>query len=81
MQALKIRDGFIELPGYNYGFIGGACGLISPYKLAFAGDVTRHPDYLAIKTFLHSQKVEAICLHDGNLFDIGGILPIMEKCV
>ncbi len=78
VQVLKIRPGYVRLPGYPYGFIGGACGLIGPKQLAFCGDIRRHPDYPAIHSFLQQRHIDEICLADFSLLDIGGILPVLE---
>lgn len=77
-QLLKIRSGFIELKGLNYGFIGGAAGLISQKELAFAGNVEFHPDFDKIFKFLSMNGIEIKILDDGMLEDIGTIIPLKE---
>lgn len=79
IDVLVIRTGHIDLEGYNYGFIGGTCGLIAPDRLAFAGDIYTHPDADKIMGFLGKYGVKTECLFDGTLQDIGGILPLMES--
>ncbi len=78
IDVLQIRQGHIELSGYNHGFIGGCCGLISADCLAVCGQLDKHPDYPEIKTFLKKYKVSVLTLKKGNLQDIGGILPLKE---
>jgi hypothetical protein len=78
LEVLKIREGFIKLPEYNTGFIGGCCGKLDRDKMAFCGDVSIHPDFEAIKKFLSDREIEIITLGEGQLLDIGSILPIME---
>lgn len=78
IDALKIQSGYIELDGYKYGFIGGCCGYISQNILAFSGDITLHPDYKNIRSFLKNYDTEPLSLLDEPLYDIGGILPVME---
>lgn len=78
MNVLKIRSGFINLPGYDYGFIGGCCGKIAPDTMAFCGDVTMHPDYNEISDFLRNYGVKIIILGKGSLLDIGSIIPLIE---
>ena len=46
INALKISSGHVKLTGYDYGFIGGASGIIDG-KLTFFGDVSKHPDYFS----------------------------------
>ncbi len=79
MNVLRIRSGYIRLPGYAYGFIGGCCGLLSERLLGFSGDIRRHPDYDNIRDFAGNVQVEVVSLGTGILYDIGGILPIMER--
>lgn len=76
IDVLLIRPGHILLRGCGYGFIGGACGKIGKDKIAFAGRIQEHPDYLQIRDFLQVRGIKAIVLADCPLTDIGGILPL-----
>lgn len=78
-DVLQIRPGYIELPGYHYGFIGGCCGLIAPDCLAVCGDLQTHPDYERITAFLQKHHVTALPLINGTLQDIGGIIPMKQR--
>ncbi len=70
VNALKITQGYVELPGFEYGFIGGASGIING-KLTFFGDITKHPDYLKIKEFCDFDYIKEIPLTDvGTIFCI-----------
>ncbi|MBE6687923.1 MAG: hypothetical protein E7588_01445 [Ruminococcaceae bacterium] len=73
LDVLLISQGHICIDGYNYGFIGGASGLIDN-KLLFFGDITLHPDYKAIHKFIYDRNVEEICLSNRKLYDFGGVL-------
>ncbi|MDD3429156.1 MAG: hypothetical protein PHG02_04020 [Oscillospiraceae bacterium] len=79
IDVLLIEEQEIKLAPYNYGFIGGCCGLIAPDKLAFTGNIMCHKSGKLIYNFLKKYCVEPIALQDGQLEDIGGILPIIEK--
>lgn len=76
IDVLKITPGNVYLKGYEYGFLGGACGMIGKGKLAFTGNIKEHPDYCKIKSFCDRKKVKLISLHNGPLTDVGGILPL-----
>lgn len=78
IDVLKISCGGIELEGYQYGFIGGTCGLISKNILAFCGNIKLHKDYENIKTFTKNYSIELLSLSNDKLYDIGGILPVTE---
>ncbi len=77
-DVLQIQSGYIELPGYDTGFIGGCCGLIAPNQLAVCGDLRTHPNYKEITAFLTKHGVSAITLMQGKLKDIGGIIPMKQ---
>ncbi|MDD6490391.1 MAG: hypothetical protein PUG48_11405 [Clostridia bacterium] len=80
IDVLKISNGGIRLDGYNYGFIGGTCGLIDKHTLAFSGNIKLHKDYLNIKDFANNYHIDLLSLSGKILYDIGGILPVMEIC-
>lgn len=79
MNVLKIRTGFIELPGQNYGFIGGASGKLAKNLIAFAGNIKNHPDYDNIRGFCKNSGVDIYSLGKDSLLDIGSLLPVTEK--
>lgn len=76
VDALLIPPGDILLPGLNYGFIGGTCGLISEDKLAFFGNLKYYKYGTEVKKFLYKHNVEPIYLRDDVLIDRGSILRI-----
>ena len=79
IDCLKISCGHIELPGYDYGFIGGCCGLIDKNKLFFTGDISAHPDYSKIERFCKKHNTQIVFIRDKPLRDIGGIITIKEN--
>lgn len=79
IDVLLIRPGFIKLPGYNTGFIGGCGGKLSKNELYFCGSITEHPDYNEIKLFLKARGIEIKILGKGPLLDIGSIIPLLQE--
>lgn len=79
LEVLEIQPGHIRLPGYDYGFIGGCCGLIAADQLAFTGSLKFHPDGERIKQFLLQCGVSCVELTNEPLLDIGGLIPIKER--
>ncbi|MGL5716675.1 MAG: DUF6873 family GME fold protein [Paraclostridium sp.] len=79
IDCLLIKEGNINLFNLDYGFIGGCTGLIDINKLAFLGDVTKHPDYIKIKKFLESKNKEVVCLSEEELLDLGSIIPLITR--
>lgn len=77
-DVLLIRPGFIELPGYDCGFIGGCCGKMSKDRILFSGSLRSHPDGAAITEFVTSRGVEIITASDGILYDFGGFIAVEE---
>lgn len=81
LRVLTIRPGFIALPGLNYGFIGGCCGLIAKDTLAFTGKLNYHPDYEKMIQFITSEGKQILELTQGQLIDVGGIIPLKESAL
>lgn len=73
-DVLLIRPGFVDLPGYDCGFIGGASGLADEGLLAFCGNLDLHPDGEAIKKFCAAHGVETLSLGSKPLLDVGTII-------
>lgn len=78
LDVLLISSGQIDLPGYDTGFLGGCAFKVSRNLLAFTGDVSLHSDYPQIRSFLLKHNIDYISLTKKRLFDIGGMLPLME---
>ena len=78
IDVLLISPGGVSLPGYEYGFIGGACGKIAPDTLACFGDITKHPQYAEICAFCKKHGVKLLSLSDDNLTDYGSLIPLTE---
>lgn len=66
----------IILEGYDYGFIGGATGLISENELAFFGDFNTLDEVGSIAGFLEKHGVRPVSLAKGKLVDLGGLFPL-----
>lgn len=78
IDALKIREGYIRLEGLPHGFIGGASGLISNDTLAVNGNIDTHPDSGLMRAFCEKHGVNILSLNEGEIVDIGSIIPICE---
>lgn len=79
VDVLLIRPGFISLPGYDTGFLGGASFKIADNMLAFTGRLDGHPDGDQIFTFLEKYGVCAVTLSKQPIFDIGSAIPLIEE--
>lgn len=79
IDVLCIENGHIDLPGFEYGFIGGSSFKLSKDELAFTGVLDEHPDKKEIMSFLASKSVEPVFLTDRKIFDIGGGIPLIEE--
>ncbi len=78
-DVLLISQGYVNLPGFEYGFIGGATFKMSADRLAFTGVLNHHADKDKILDFLRKKSVEPVFLTDLPIFDIGGAVPIIEN--
>ncbi|MBR2850222.1 MAG: hypothetical protein IKB84_04220 [Clostridia bacterium] len=62
----------IRLDGYDYGFIGGASGVLED-TVYFTGDISSHPDAERITEFCKAHGKKIISLSSEPLNDVGGI--------
>lgn len=76
IDVLLIPPGDIILPGMNYGFIGGATGLVENDVLAFYGHLEHYLYGKDVLSFLKKHKVEPMFLRTGKLIDRGSIFRI-----
>lgn len=73
IDALKISQGNVLLPGYEYGFLGGASGHWD-HGIFFCGDISAHPDFININRFCHNRGFHVTSLSRTPLLDVGTIL-------
>jgi len=76
VESLLIKPGGIELKNLNYGFIGGASGLVSKKRIAFAGTLENLEESDRIIRFLVDKDFEIITLTGSKLVDYGSIIPL-----
>ncbi|RKD32522.1 hypothetical protein BET03_10610 [Thermohalobacter berrensis] len=76
IDILYIESGFIKLPGFDYGFIGGATGAISNNEILFTGKYDNHPNSKDINIFLNKYGKKAIIISNKKIIDIGSIIPL-----
>ena len=72
-EVLLIDSGHVKLEGYEYGFLGGASGLING-TLLFCGDLSRHPDFERIMSFANARGVKVQYIDEFELTDIGSFI-------
>jgi hypothetical protein len=73
IDVLLLPPGNISLPGLNYGFIGGTCGLMDN-KLIFYGNLKNYRYGNLVLDFLKKYEVEPVYLSNNELIDRGSIL-------
>ena len=78
IDTLLISEGNVELPGYAYGFIGGAIGLCEN-TLYFCGNLESHPDHTAIEEFARKHSTKCVSLSEEKLYDVGSLLFISKQ--
>lgn len=71
LDVLKIRPGYIDLEGMDYGFIGGASCDLGHGDIGFFGDLESHPDGCLIRDFIENHGKRVISLGSGRLKDYG----------
>lgn len=75
IKVTLIVSGGIELPPYEYGFIGGAAGVFRD-TVYFLGNLDTHPDSELIRSAIEAEGFKAVSLSDGPLRDLGRIIFI-----
>lgn len=76
-DVLLLPPGDINLQGFNYGFIGGCCGLLRKDLMAFYGDLNYYTYGQEIMDFLKKNNVSWLFLNKGKLYDRGSILSLI----
>ena len=71
IRVTLIGEGSIALPGYNYGFIGGA-SLVINGKIYVFGNAKMLTDYGKIKAHADSLMMDIISISSGDVVDFGG---------
>ncbi|WP_251860950.1 DUF6873 family GME fold protein [Clostridium sp. Marseille-Q2269] len=79
IDILLLPPGDILLPGLDYGFIGGTCGLIDNNALAFYGNLTLYKYGDKVLKFLKKHNVKPVFLSNDKLIDRGSIFCIDIK--
>ncbi len=79
INSLLVEKGSVHIEKYDYGFIGGCCGLIDKDLILFNGDLSSHTNFDKIEKFLYDNDVKYIDIKNKPLTDIGSIIPIFEN--
>ena len=73
LDVLLIRSGYIKLPPYDYGFIGGCCGRVGD-EIIFNGNLSAHPDFQLMESFILSRGLSLKFFEEYELEDTGSII-------
>lgn len=76
IDTLLITEGNVSLPGFDYGFFGGACGAVGD-ELIINGDLDRHPDADKIKEFAALHGFRVVSFSGLEITDIGSIIAVL----
>ena len=74
-DVLLIDQGYVSLPGFKYGFLGGASGRIDD-EIIFHGDLSSHPDFEAIKNYISNRGLSLKYFPEFPLTDSGSIIVV-----
>ena len=75
LSVLQISPGNVRLDGYSTGFIGGTSGKVGN-EIIFNGDLSLHPDFDRIKTFIEERGLILKYFPEYELTDIGSIIEV-----
>ena len=74
IDCLLISKGNIDLPGYDYGFIGGASVKLNETEILFFGDFENKTEKNNVIKFLEKYNIKALFIENKKLTDIGSAL-------
>lgn len=75
LSVLKVREGYVSLPGFPTGFIGGVGGIVGG-ELVVNGDLSLHPDFGAMRDFAARRGVALKYFPGAELTDIGSVIEV-----
>ena len=70
-----VEVGHVLLEGFEYGFFGGACGVVGD-EFIVNGDLYAHPDGERIEDFVRAQGFRVVSFEGIPLCDIGSIIEV-----
>lgn len=73
LDVLLIESGHVKLPGFPYGFLGGASGRIGK-TILFHGNLEEHPDCKKIAAFIKDRDLKLKYFTEYELTDIGSVI-------
>ena len=78
IDTLYIEKRFVVCDGFDYGFIGGASGMIERNILAFMGVFPDNDIKNTVEAFTNKHGVSIKYLTEKPMFDVGSIIPFIE---
>ena len=75
IDVTLIESGGISLPPHEYGFIGGASGVVGK-RVYFFGNILSHPNGQLIVSRISEAGFTPVSLSDEPLGDFGGIIAL-----
>lgn len=79
IDTLLLPPGNVRLPGYSYGFIGGASGALNDDILVFTGRIWDKAVSKRIEGFAEKHNKIIKYLSDNEIIDIGSIISLNQE--
>lgn len=74
LDVCLIKPSGVSLKNFDYGFIGGASGILDDNTIGFIGNIELHPEFDKINSFLKAHNKTYKSLGSGSLSDFGSII-------
>lgn len=74
LDVLLLPKGDIELTDFDYGFIGGTCGILDNNTIAFYGNLKHYKYGGEVLSFIEKYNLKPIYLRNGKLIDRGSLI-------
>ncbi len=78
VDVLLIPPGNVRLPGYEYGFIGGASGCVGD-TIFLTGRILNDDIRECVERFIEKHKFNLKYLSEDEIIDIGSIIPLNQE--
>ncbi|QQK07719.1 DUF6873 family GME fold protein [Miniphocaeibacter halophilus] len=77
LKSYLLNPNFIDLSGYNTGFIGGTCGNIGKDEVIFYGNLKKYKYYEELRKILEREKIDYYYPNVDTFIDRGSIIGIL----
>lgn len=76
IDVCYVKQGYIDLPGFDYGFIGGSIFSLGMNDVFFSGQIEQYNDKESVLNFIKKYGKESRFLSSKKIIDIGSVITL-----